>query len=257
MARAAAGKPREDEAAGSRRLAILEVSVGYGLILVALWTPLVVQRVVSWAALAWIVVAVARSRDGWVAMGLGLTGSLRSLWVVGVALMLATSAVVLSGTIHTMALPDFLRLLLRRYWTYALWAFLQQFVLMDFVLLRLLRLLPPRKAIAVAAGLFAAAHVPNPVLMPLTLLWGLAACILFLRYRNLYTLAVAHIVFGVCIAIAVPGPIDHNMRVGLGYLTYRPHHHHHQRSQNDQTVSTDAWVMAEAPTLRSFRQARP
>jgi hypothetical protein len=104
--------------------------------------------------------------------------------------------------------------------------------------------------VIVAAGLFAFAHLPNPILTPLTLIWGLAACLLFLRYRNVYTLAIVHAVFGICIAVTVPGPVDHNMRVGLGYLTYRPHDHHH-RSQKDHIVSTDAWVIADAPTRRS------
>jgi hypothetical protein len=60
---------------------------------------------------------------------------------------------------------------------------------------------------------------------------------------------VTHAILGICVALTVPGPVDHNMRVGLGYLTYRPPHHHH-RSQKDHTVSTVAWVMAEAPTRR-------
>jgi hypothetical protein len=110
----------------------------------------------------------------------------------------------------------------RRFWVYALWALLQQFLLLDFVLLRLLRLLPRRKAaVTAAAGLFALAHLPNPVLTPATLIWGFAASLLFLHYRNIYTLATLHIIFGICIAITIPGPVDHNMRVGLAYLTYR------------------------------------
>ena len=71
-----------------------------------------------------------------------------------------------------------------------------------------------------AACLFSAAHLPNPLLTPVTLLWGFAACLLFLRYRNLYPLALAHAILGIAIAITIPGPVDHNMRVGLGYLTY-------------------------------------
>jgi membrane protease YdiL (CAAX protease family) len=101
----------------------------------------------------------------------------------------------------------------------------QQFLLQCFFLSRLLRLLPKAGfAAAVAAIIFAAAHLPNPILAPITLIWGLAACLLFLRYRNLYSLALAHAILGITVAIAVPGAVDHNMRVGLGYLTYaHPH----------------------------------
>ena len=76
-----------------------------------------------------------------------------------------------------------------------------------------------------AAVLFSAAHVPNPFLMPATLLWGFASCLLFLRYRNLYPLMMAHAILGITVAITIPGPVVHNMRVGLGYLTYRSHMH--------------------------------
>jgi membrane protease YdiL (CAAX protease family) len=100
-------------------------------------------------------------------------------------------------------------------------------LLQGFFLLRLLRLTPgPRSAAFAAAGLFALAHLPNPVLAPLTLVWGFASCLVFLRYRNLYPLAIAHAIFGITIAITVPGPIVRNMRVGLGYLRYGHRHPH-------------------------------
>ena len=241
-------------AAGGKRRALLEVSIGYGLILIAIWTPLPWQRVVDWAALVWVVLSTVRSFEGWRAMGLGVSESWHSLWMAGVALLLAASAITLAGTFHTLPLSGFPAMLVRRYWFYALFALLQQFLLLDFILLRLLRLLPGRKAaVTVAAGLFALAHLPNPILTPATLIWGSIACLIFLQYRNLYTLAAAHIIFGISIAITVPGPVDHNMRVGLGYLTYRPPHSpgRHHRSQKDQTVSTEAWAIADAPTRRS------
>ena len=100
-----------------------------------------------------------------------------------------------------------------------------------------------------ATGLFVIAHLPNPILTVLTLFWGSASCRLFLRYRSLYTLAMAHAILGISIAITIPGPVDHNMRVGLGYLTYNSSKFNH-RSQMDHTVSTQAWVTAEAPTRR-------
>jgi membrane protease YdiL (CAAX protease family) len=84
----------------------------------------------------------------------------------------------------------------------------------------------PRSAAFAAAFLFALAHLPNPVLAPLTLVWGFASCLVFLRYRNLYPLAIAHAIFGITIAITIPSPIVRNMRVGLGYLRYAHRHPH-------------------------------
>ena len=234
-----------------RRRDLLELSVGYGLILIALWTPRQWQKFPSLAALIWIVLVTFLSFEGWSAMGLRVSRFPRSIWVVGVAMVLAALAGLLAWKLHTLHLPGGPTMILRRYWAYTIWAFLQEFILLDFVLLRLFRVLPNRKlAGLLTAALFATAHLPNPILTPMTLIWGFAACLLFLQYRNVYTLAMAHAIFGISIALTVPGPVDHNMRVGLGYLTYRAHRDHH-RSQKPQIVSTVEWVIAEAPTRRS------
>jgi hypothetical protein len=42
----------------------------------------------------------------------------------------------------------------------------------------------------------------------------------FLRCRNVYPLAMAHAILGITVAVTIPGPVVHNMRVGLGYLRY-------------------------------------
>jgi membrane protease YdiL (CAAX protease family) len=171
--------------------------------------------------------------------------------VVGVALILAALAVFVADRLHTLHIPCHSGLFVKRYCGYTVWAFMQEFLLMDFFLLRLLRMLPDSKKTAVMATacLFAVAHLPNPILAPATLLWGVAGSLLFLRYRNLYTLAMVHAIMGICIATTIPGPVNHNMRVGLGYLYYRPPVQH-QRSQKDHIVSTQAWVIAEAATRR-------
>jgi len=141
---------------------------------------------------------------------------------------------------------------------YIVWSLLQQFMLQDYFLLRLLRLMPGKvAAVGTAAILFASAHIPNPVLMVATLLWGVAACVLFLRYRDLYSLGVAHCLLGICIAVTVPAHIHHGMRVGLGYLRYRPRVERTHLSQMDQMVSTEAWVIADAVNRCWARQARP
>jgi membrane protease YdiL (CAAX protease family) len=206
---------------------LLEFSVAYGLILLALWTPQPWQRWLSLATLACVILATYLSFDGWSAMGFRVSRFWRSLWVVGMALILAAATVVLAASLQTLHVPHFPWLFLNRYWAYTIWAFLQEFLLLNFFLLRLLRLIKNKTAAAiVATSLFALTHLPNPILTPLTLIWGYAACLIFLRYRNIYMPAMAHAIFGICIAVTIPGPVDHNMRVGLGYLTYREHPTH-------------------------------
>ena len=234
---------------------LVELVVGYALILLVIWSPRPLQRWFYWAAIVWILATVPRSLREWKMMGFRAAGFWDSFWAFCVALLAAGIAIVFSVRLHTLHLPStFVRFLLR-FASYGIWAFVQQFLLQDFFLLRLLRLVQGKAAaVALAVGMFTLAHLPNPILTPLALVWGLISCLVFLRYRNLYTLGMAHAVLGITIAICVPGPVDHNMRVGLGYITYRPQHH---RNQMDHIVSTDAWVSAEAPTRRSLRQARP
>ena len=215
-----------------RRRDWTELFIAYTLIAAAVWTPLPWQRWLSLAALLFVIFATWRSFDGWRAMGFrvvnGFRGFWRAGWVIAVALVLTAASASVAAWLHTLHSPPSLPQFAARYWSYSIWAFLQEFLLLNFFLLRLMRLMPtPWRAAIAATLLFALMHLPSPILTPLTFIWGLAACLIFLRYRNIYIPAIAHAIFGICIAITVPGPVDHNMRVGLGYLTYHQHGHRH------------------------------
>ena len=235
-----------------------EVAVGYGLVLFGVWTPNPLQRYLFWITLAWIIAATLISRPDAKSLGLWPSEMRRSLWVAGFAAIAAVIAVGIARELHTLH-PFFHPMPVGgRVWWYLVWAFLQQFMLQDYFLLRLLRLLPSRSAaVWAAAVLFATVHVPNPLLVVVALFWGAAACTLFLRYRDLYSLGLAHAILGMCLAITVPNAVHHHMRVGLGYLRYRAQTQPLHRSQIDQMVSTEAWVMAEATSRCSSRHALP
>jgi hypothetical protein len=208
---------------------LVEIAVGYILILLVIWTPRPWQRYLWMIAALAIVIMVYASFDGLRAMGLCLTNFVRSLWIVGVALLLAGAAFLIAAKLHTLRLPPGPLAFVATYCAYAIWSGVQQFLLQGFFLQRILRVIPNTTRAALAASLlFATAHLPSTTLTPMTLLWGFAACLLFLRYRTLYPLALAHAILGIAVAITIPGPVDHNMRVGLGYLTYRPHVHGHR-----------------------------
>ena len=241
---------------------LLELAVGYTLIMATIWTANPAQRVLYWLAFAWIIVTSWASHEGWTGLGLGSKGLLQSLWVVGVALVLSAGAVLIAWRMHTLHRLHGPTPLLLHGWGYIIWSIMQQFILQSYFLLRLLRLLPGKVAPVIAATvIFALAHLPNPILTPITLVWGAIACVLFLRYRNVYTLGVAHGIMGLCVAVTVPNSLHRHMRVGLGYLHYHTRVHDRlpsnlqdpagYRSQSDHSVSTEAWVIAEAPTRRS------
>ncbi len=227
---------------------IVELAVGYALILTAVWTPLHVQRIVFWLAFTWIVASTLLARNDRDDLGLGISGWHRSLWVVGVAIVLAGAELLISfwySAIHSLYGPVPVG---RHMWGYVIWAFMQQFVLQDFFLLRLIRVLPSRtSAVIFAAALFAAAHIPNPLLTIVTMVWGLAACAIFLKYRNLYVLGLAHGILGLCIAVSVPNAIHHHMRVGLGYLRYNAEQQANRAGLGDPSHS-DPGLMQPPPS---------
>jgi hypothetical protein len=200
---------------------LFELGGIYALILIVIWTPH------PWQAVLWVIAAltifyIARlSFEGFRPMGLCTANLVRSLWAVAFALVLSVAAVILAVRLHTLHVPETPLLFVRHYGLYVMWAAIQQIILQWFFLSRSLRLLSDASsAAALTAGLFAVAHLPNPILTLITLFFGLASCYFYLYYRNLVPLALAHAILGISIGITIPGSIDHNMRVGLSYLTY-------------------------------------
>ena len=211
---------------------LVELILGYGLIVGIIWTPDPLQRILSPLALVvtFLVVIVGRRalprRDPTPRdppqkpLGFGWSGLVPSLWILPAALALAAVSMFVAakiGTLHSLYKGD-----LRHVTGYILWTTYQQFLLQDYFMPRALRLLSSESAgIAVTALLFSLAHLPNLALTAVTLVWGAVSCILFRRYRNLYALGVAQGVLGLCFAVCVPDALSHHLRVGLGYLRYR------------------------------------
>lgn len=215
-----------DQSSNPARKRLFELLLAYLLILAVLWTPRFWQsRIYPLAALT-IVWATYRAWPGMAEMGWTAANFLRSAWIVLVAALAGALAIVVAWHLKTLHAPATPKLFLERFVGYIVFACVQQFLLQDFFLWRLCEIgLGRRTAVVAAAGLFAAAHLPNPILTILTLIWGTVATAWFLRYRSLYSLALAHMILGVTVAICIPGPVIRNMRVGRGYLTYhRPRH---------------------------------
>lgn len=189
-----------------------------------MWTPRAYALPV-WALASLITaVVVGLSYDGLKSMGICTYNLMRSLWAVPVSLVIGAAAVFCAMHLHTLHLPGSRATTMRHFGLYAIWAMVQQLMLQYFFLARAARLLSSTtKAAFLTAALFAVAHLPNPVLTVITFVLGLAACFFFLHYRNLWPLAVAHAILGISIAITIPNSLDHNMRVGIGYLTYVDH----------------------------------
>jgi hypothetical protein len=167
-------------AARSRRREIVEIAVGYGLILLVVWAPRPWQKMLWWVAAISIAVIVARSFEGLKSMGLSTENFFRSLWVVGLALLGTAVAVAIAAARHTLHVPGTPVLFVKSYAGYALWAFVQQFLLQCFFLPRFLRLFPNAETRGGCGGCrLCDGASAQPYSRAVTLLWGFAACLAF------------------------------------------------------------------------------
>lgn len=199
-----------------------ELILGFIAIVAVLWLPTHEQLIFGPIALFTPLVLVLLRRPSLNDLGLGLRGVVRSLWILPAAVALAILSILVAqniGTFHMLYEPDFAHVA-----GYVVWTLYQQFLLQDYFMPRLTRILSSDAAIAAAAVLFALAHLPNLSLAIATLLWGAISCALFRRYRNLYVLGVTQGLLGLCFAVCVPDAMHHHMRVGLGYWRYLSAH---------------------------------
>jgi membrane protease YdiL (CAAX protease family) len=109
---------------------------------------------------------------------------------------------------------------LRSVWGYLIWALIQEFILQSFFFNRFEELYGGSAAVWIAATLFAAAHLPSPVLTTATLIGALFFCEMYRRFRCIYPIGIIHAMLGLTIFLITPDSLLHHMRVGIGYLQY-------------------------------------
>jgi membrane protease YdiL (CAAX protease family) len=197
-----------------------QVGLVFALIMVAVWTPPgrinTVSNLFAALCILWFTV---RGRYSVFELGLARPGSGAVVTVVcGAFLMVAT--VVIGSAMHNLGPAQ--RVPWERVWKYVLWALEQQFILQSFFYVRMESLLGSRRAVWGSSLLFSAAHLPSPVLSFMSFIGGLLFCEMFRRYRNIFPLGFVHAALGLTIAASLPDSLLHHMRVGIGYLLYRP-----------------------------------
>jgi hypothetical protein len=146
-------------------------------------------------------------------LGLGwkeLCHSVRSwsvLWVFAVVLFVALGHRVL------FRLPA-----LEQGCVYFAWAAAQQVVYQSMMYMPLRNNLRSRGLAAGLSGLaFALVHVPNPVLVAGTLVWGVGACLLFERCRSVWGLALMQVMLSSMLFWVTPAELNRNFRIGPYY----------------------------------------
>ena len=101
---------------------------------------------------------------------------------------------------------------------YCPWGLFQQYLLNGYIANRLLAVFSARYVPLMAASLFAGAHLPNWFLMAVTFVTGYYSTKIFMRYRNIYFLGLAHAVIGTVLFVVIPDSISHHLTIGPGFF---------------------------------------
>jgi membrane protease YdiL (CAAX protease family) len=199
---------------------LAELTISFTAIMIVLWLPTREQSIFGPIVLLSPLAVVLSRRPSLRELGLDWSGFVSSLWILPAAAVAAAAGILLAraaGTLHDLYKPDFAHV-----GGYVVWTIYQQFLLQDYFMPRLTRLLSTDGAVAFAAVMFALAHLPNVMLAVATLIWGALSCALYRRYRGLLVLGITQGLLGLCFAVCVPDAYLHHMRVGLGYWHYHP-----------------------------------
>lgn len=143
----------------------------------------------------------------------------RASWFFGVSSLLICSAGLFLGMLHRV--PEHL-IEPKRFGGYLAFCLLQQVGLNSFLMNRLMAAFEkPVPAALLAGAVFGLLHWPNPVLVPLTFVGGVAMAWLFATERNILPLALGQALLGALVWWAFPLGWHHSMRVGPGYAEFR------------------------------------
>jgi membrane protease YdiL (CAAX protease family) len=214
-------------ATGFRRYFVwFQIIIVFACLELALWAPTrsIRNRWAMIAAITMLVVVlidVLMDRRSLQRLGLGLPKLSSATAVLSGGLAAALFLIILASSLggQIPANPTWFPNL-QSVWGYVLWAFIQEFILQSFFFNRFEELYESSAAVWMASTLFAAAHLPSPVLTTATLIGALFFCEMFRRYRNIYFLGIVHAMLGLTIAFVTPDTLLHHMRVGIGYLRY-------------------------------------
>ncbi|HUN62858.1 MAG TPA: CPBP family intramembrane glutamic endopeptidase [Candidatus Sulfotelmatobacter sp.] len=194
-----------------------------GFVSVYIW-KLQTEAPWTWSLmLIWLLVSFVIRRDtpktmGWRADNLW-PATKRAAWFFGISSLLICFGGLFLGMLHR--LPEHL-MDAKRFGGYFAFCLLQQVGLNSFLMNRLLAAFEKAEPAALVAGLvFGALHWPNPVLVPLTFIGGVAMAWLFAKDRNILPLTLGQALLGSLVWWAFPIAWHHSMRVGPGYREFR------------------------------------
>jgi len=201
-----------------QKLIVIETAAGFVSIMLYIW------RLRFTAPRAWIfilgffVLSHVLRRERTASLGLRWGNFQECVETLAPALLLIALSLMTAGVLLETIRPispeyGFMCLL-----AYCPWGIFQQYLLNGYIANRLLAVSSARYVPVMAAALFAAAHLPNWFLMAVTFVTGYVSAKIFMRYRNLYFLGLAHALIGTVLFVVIPDSISHHLTVGPGFF---------------------------------------
>jgi len=200
-------------------LAAVEVLFVFGGIILFIWRLQYTFPDFAMILLGFLVLTFFIHRDRISDLGFGSRGFMMGLKALALPTLIIAATLILVGIARgtlqtTFFTADKLSGLARSF----AWCLFQQFGLQSFFTNRLLSIFKHiGRAAWIAAIIFAAFHVPNPLLMPVTFLGGYVLSRVFISSRNLVPLALSQAIIGSLLSVVLPATWHHGLRVGPGY----------------------------------------
>ena len=201
-----------------QKLIVVEAAAGFALIMLYIW------RLRFTAPRAWIFIlgffALSHILRGERTASLGFRrGDFREcVETMAPALLLLVLSLLAGGVLLATIRPISLEYGCMCLLAYCPWGIFQQYLLNGYIANRLLAVFSARYVPLTAAALFAGAHLPNWFLMAVTFVTGYYSTKIFMRYRNIYFLGLAHAVIGTALFVVIPDSISHHLTVGPGFF---------------------------------------
>jgi membrane protease YdiL (CAAX protease family) len=105
--------------------------------------------------------------------------------------------------------------------SYCTWGLFQQYILNAYFVNRLLPAASSTsQAALIGAACFSCAHTPNWFLMLVGFVCAYCCARIWIRYRNLYFLGIAHGAIGSMLYLVVPDSVSHHLTVGPGWFLH-------------------------------------
>jgi hypothetical protein len=197
----------------SKYIALLEPLGVFAMIVAYIWRWRY-RHPLSWIIiLGFVLASHALRRETPASLGFRAANLKSALAAVAPAVLTIALALLAIGAICHTIRPVTLGSAFLSLALYCFWGLFQQYLLNGYFLNRFVKI-SPAFAPLMAAIAFSAIHTPNWFLIIVTFFAGYVCAKIYLKFRNLYVLGLAHGVIGFLLYLCVPDTISHHLYVG-------------------------------------------